>query len=345
MHVKSPHRIAWGFAFGYFAFYTPYTALVKLLTEGRLAGVPAGLSGLQLLPVVITGTTVMLMLFLAVTGWWRYARVPSGALIAVGVGTGTIIATTTLAYSFHGISIVFALLLMRGGMLILAPLVDVIMRRTVRWFCWAALALSILALLVAASDVKHYQLPFAAAVNLAAYLCGYAIRFPTMTALAKVDDRGTTRRFFVAEALVAMVTLAAFPSVVAMLGGKNVAAPWRAAMSLSHTPAFAPALLIGALYAGLYVFGTLIYLDRRENTFCIPLNCGAGLLAGIAAAYGISAAYHVAGPPVMQIVAAALMAGALVLLSPAHHLFEFARAAGKIVQERAEETELRRAGP
>jgi len=332
MHLKSPHRIAWAFAFGYFAFYAPYSALIKLVTEGRLPGIPAGMSGSQLLPATIIGTVLVLLLFLTITGWWRYAQVPSAALIAAGAGTGVIIATTTIAYTFHGVSIVLALLLMRGGVLILAPLVDVIMRRTVRWFCWAALALSVLALAVAMLDVENYQLPFAAAVNLVAYLCGYAIRLPTMTRLAKVDDHQTTRRFFVTEALVAMVALALFPSVTALLRGQGVSAPWRATMTLWRTQALVPAILIGALYAGLYVFGTLIYLDRRENTFCIPLNRGFSLLAGMAAAYGISAAYHVAGPAVMQLVAAALMAGALVLLSPAHHLFEFARAAGKIAK-------------
>jgi hypothetical protein len=346
MHTKkSPHRIAWAFAFGYFAFYAPYSALIKLVTEGWLPGIPAGMSGVQLLPPTIIGTVLVMLLFLTITGWWHYAQIPSAAVIAAGIGTGTIIATTTIAYTFHGVSIVFALLLMRGGVLILAPLVDLIMRRTVRWFCWAALALSGLALIVAALDVEHYQLPFAAAVNLVAYLSGYAVRLPAMTRLAKVDDRVTTRRFFVTEALVAMVSLAAFPSVVALLNGRDVAAPWRATITLWQTPVLAPALLIGATYAGLYVFGTLIYLDRRENTFCIPLNRGASLLAGVAAAYGISAAYHLAEPSVMQLVAAALMAGALVLLSPAHHLFEFARAAGKIVEERAQESELRRARP
>lgn len=345
MHLKNPHRIAWAFALGYFAFYAPYSALIKLVTEGRLPGIPAGMTGSQLLPATIIGTVLVMLLFLTITGWWHYAQVPSAALIAAGIGTGIIVATTTIAYTFHGVSIVFALLLMRGGVLILAPLVDMIMRRTVRWFCWAALVLSVLALIVAGLDVTHYELPFAAAVNLAAYLAGYAVRLPTMTRLAKIDDRGTTLRFFVTEAIVAMVALTAFPSVMALINGQDVFAPWRATMILWRTPALVPAILIGALYAALYVFGTLIYLDRRENTFCIPLNRGASLLAGVAAAFGISAAYHVQGLSVMQLVAAALMAAALVLLSPAHHLFEFARAAGKIVQERAEETDLRRAGP
>ncbi|MCA9528119.1 MAG: hypothetical protein KC549_17655, partial [Myxococcales bacterium] len=68
-----------------------------------------------------------------------------------GLCTAGIIATTTLAYTFEGVSIVFMMLLMRGGLLVLAPIVDKVTGRRVRWFSWAALAMSMGALLVAFS--------------------------------------------------------------------------------------------------------------------------------------------------------------------------------------------------
>ena len=50
---------------------------------------------------------------------------------------------------------------MRGGMLVLAPIVDAISRRKVKWFSWVALALSLGALLAAAavSEIKRGRGP------------------------------------------------------------------------------------------------------------------------------------------------------------------------------------------
>lgn len=326
MQPKRGHRIAWAFALAYFAFYAPYAALIKLVTTGRVPGLPAGLHGLELLPSVIAGTIAAMLLFLAITGWWRYAHAPSPALIASGIGTGIIIGTTTMIYTFSGISILFALLMMRGGVLMLAPLVDLAMRRTVRWFCWAAFVLSVIAIAIAATDVGAYELTAAAALNLAAYLGGYMLRLPAMTHLAKVDDARVTRRYFVTEVLIALSVLAVFPFAMAVIFGGSAAAAVSRGVSTLWLP---PALLIGVLYAGLYVFGTLVYLDRRENTFCIPLNRGASLLAGVAAAYALSMLYEFPPPTPAQLVAVIPIVAALALLSPAHHLFEFARAAGK----------------
>ena len=50
-------------------------------------------------------------------------------MLISGVATAVIIGTTTLNYTFVGISILFALLLMRGGVLILAPVVDTLLGR------------------------------------------------------------------------------------------------------------------------------------------------------------------------------------------------------------------------
>jgi hypothetical protein len=331
MEPQRGHRIAWVFALGYFAFYAPYSALIKLVTSGRVPGVPAGIAGLELLPAVIAGTIAAMAGFLTIAGWWHYAEKPSPTLIASGIGTAIIIATTTIAYTFNGISIVFALLLMRCGVLILAPLVDLVMRRSIRWFCWAALVLSVAAIVIAASDVSNYKMTTAALINLGAYFSGYMVRLPAMTRLAKVEDAGITRRYFVTEMVIAMSALAVIPFAVALLfGGSSAAAVSRGVTTLWQTPALVPALMIGVLYAGLYVFGTRVYLDRRENTFCIPLNRGASLLAGIAASFTLSAMYQFALPSGMQLLAVIPIAAALALLSPAHHIFEFARAAGAV---------------
>ena len=97
------------------------------------------------------------------------------------MATAVIIATTTLNYTFVGISILFALLLMRGGVLILAPIVDTLLGRRVGTGSWVALGFSFLALGIAFAEVGGYQMTLVAGLNIAAYLMGYAIRIPIMT--------------------------------------------------------------------------------------------------------------------------------------------------------------------
>src|SRR5262245_17293628 len=111
----------WGLALGYFVAYLPYSALVKLTTSGRWPGMTGAVSGFELLPVTVVATLVGMGGFLLATGWWRHAGrralwrlqvpVPQLLLVLSGVGFALQIATTTLAYSFPGVSIVLALLL------------------------------------------------------------------------------------------------------------------------------------------------------------------------------------------------------------------------------------------
>ena len=69
-----------------------------------------------------------------------------------GVCMATIMGTTTLAFTFGGLSIVLVLVLLRGGTLVIAPIVDSIVGRRVRWFSWTAMLVSLAAVLVVLSD-------------------------------------------------------------------------------------------------------------------------------------------------------------------------------------------------
>jgi protein-tyrosine-phosphatase len=81
-----------------------------------------------------------------------------------------------------------------------------------------------------------------------------------------------------------------------------------------------PALLIGMAYAGLLICTSLIFLDRRENTFCIPIHCGSSMLAGIVASYFLSHFSTLPPPSQSQLLASVLILFALLFLSPLHHL-------------------------
>ncbi|MCI0488173.1 MAG: hypothetical protein L0229_16420 [Blastocatellia bacterium] len=321
----------WLLAFGYFSFYIPYSSLIKAITEGSLSGASGSVSGLELLPSTVIATFIVMLLFITLMGWWKYAGrrtffglsipFPSRVTFISGIGFAVIIATTTLAYSFNGVSIIFALLLLRGGVLIIAPTVDAVFKRRVRWFSWTALALSFTALGIAFSDVDNYRMTTLASLNLAAYLTGYLARLPCMTRAAKSREKALTYRYFVEEQLVAMPVLVAIPAIYALTGAGNAAMDLRRGFTtFLGSEAIIPALMIGIFYACLGICGTLIYLDRRENTFCIPLNRCSSLLSGVAASYALAFLLDQKPPSASQLVASGLVIIALLFLSPLHHL-------------------------
>ncbi|HXM36119.1 MAG TPA: hypothetical protein VN920_13085, partial [Pyrinomonadaceae bacterium] len=231
-----------------------------------------------------------------------------------------IIGTTTLAFTFGGLSIVLVLVLLRGGVLVIAPLVDTILSRRVRWFSWAAMLTSLLAVLVVLADAGNEKLSLAAIVDIAAYLTAYFFKLQFMTRLAKSRERSTTLRYFVEEVMIASPLLLLALGVMAFIGAGNVMMGFRLGFtSFLGTKGLGFALLVGLFYAGLNVCTTLIFLDRRENTFCVPMHCGSSMLAGLTATYALTSLFNQKPPNAPQIVSAALIVVALGFLSPLHH--------------------------
>ncbi|HEV3469637.1 MAG TPA: hypothetical protein VG148_09975 [Pyrinomonadaceae bacterium] len=320
----------WGLACGYFALYLPYCALVKAVTAGALPGVGGPVPGFALLPAAVVGTAVTMPVIVTLLGWWKYAgrrRIlglnipcPGRWLVLSGAGSALIIACTTLAFTFEGISILLALLMMRGGVLIIAPAVDILLGRRVRWFSWVALALTLLGLGVTFADVGSYRLTPVALLSIALYLAGYALRLPCITRLAKSAEKDATRRYFVEEQLAALPLLVMLLATLAFVGRGEVGSGLRHGFTTFFLDgAVVPALLVGALYACLCVFGTLIYLDCRENTFCVPLNRCSSILSGLAATYALHLFLGQGAPGVYQLLGTGLVVTAILFLSPLHH--------------------------
>jgi hypothetical protein len=320
----------WALTLGYFLSYIPYSGLSKAVTAGLLtAGRP--IPAAEVLPSATISTAVAVLLFITVMGWWRYGRkcqvfglnvlFPRRQTTISGIGFATIIITTTLAYSFSGVSIILALVLMRSGVLIISPLIDRIFHRRVRWFSWAGLILSLLALTLSFSDVHSYQLGLAALLNLAGYLTGYSLRLPCMTQIAKTGPREIAFDYFVEEQAVAMPVLVLVPAMLAMIGRGEVAGQLRFGFAHLFSNSFAQfGWAIGFFYAALGIFLSFIYLDRRENTFCMPLFSCSSLLSGIVASYLLVWWARGPRPGELQLIAAFLIIVALLVMSPLHHL-------------------------
>jgi protein-tyrosine-phosphatase len=335
MHMLSEKRRyslqIWALGLGFYIFYTPYSGLTKALSSGLLPGTNGLVKGTVLLPLSAIGTVIGMLGFITVMGWWKYAGrrnvfgvsipCPRRLTFLSGVCMATIMGTTTLAFTFGGLSIVLVLVLLRGGTLIIAPIVDHIVGRRVRWFSWTAMFVSLAAVLVILSDAANYTLTIAAIIDIAAYLAAYFFKLQFMSRLAKTDDLTATLRYFVEEQMVASPLLVLTLIALAFIGAGDVLLGFRTGLTTFLTsPAAIYALLVGIFYAALCICTTLIFLDRRENTFCMPMHCGSSMLSGFTATAILAYWFSQNSPTMAQTVSAGFIAVALGFLSPLHHL-------------------------
>jgi hypothetical protein len=315
----------WLFAAGYFACYVPYSALTKALSTGLFPGVGVGVPGAALLPVTTFVSLVGMVVFLWGSGWWRHATqrrlwgrsvpVPTRWTALSGLCTAVILTTTTLAYTFEGVSIVFVMLLMRGGVLILAPVVDAITGRRARWFSWIGLGLSMAALVVAFAEDGGHGLTLACAVDVAFYLGAYFVRLRFMSRLAKSSDPALSRRYFVEEHIVAAPAALLVLALLALWGQGELMQLVRAGFMALPWEAVLPAVLIGLLSEGTGIFGTLVFLDASENTFSVPVNRCASILAGVVASVTLALWLSAPWPSAYELGGGALVVLAILTLT------------------------------
>lgn len=315
----------WVYAFGYFAAYWPYSAITKLVTDKKISempnlpewlnGIAAGLPGPEVLPLSVFASVLGALVFLWARGLFKYApkRYNIGGLsipgpdkytFASGLCSSVIIATTTLAYTFTGVSVIFIMLIMRGGLLILGPVIDLLNKRTVRWFSYAGMILSLVSLIVTflikqGNMGKEFDFlsafgvePMACITNVLVYLAAYFFRLSLMSKKAKSKDPDTNTRYFVGEQLTSSPSLFIMIMIVALL---NVPG-WTFSNQLHDgiTHVFTGynfwwlIFLIGVFSAGNGIFGGLILLDKSENTYSIPVNRCSSIIAGLLATATVS---------------------------------------------------------
>ncbi len=331
----------WGYAFGYFAAYVPYSATTKAVTSGWLESQSGPLSGFAVTPLSVGAGVVGMYIFLSAMGWWRYAskrtvlgrELPSPTWVTLisGLLTAGIIITTTLAYTFSGVSIVFMMLLMRGGVLILAPVIDTLTGRKTRWFSWVGLALSFGALIVAFSEKRPddsgaFTLTAVAIIDIIIYLACYFFRLRFMSRFAKKDgDDDASRRYFVEEQMVATPALFLVLIVVALIGPALapdagtvhdiVTAVRFGFVDIFGTSVWPHVLFIGICSQFTGVFGGLVLLDKRENTYCVPVNRSSSIMAGVVASYVLYTLFEKGAPSAYKLAGAGLIIGAILVLT------------------------------
>ncbi|MGW0954750.1 arsenate reductase/protein-tyrosine-phosphatase family protein [Streptomyces sp. NPDC002545] len=308
--------------FGYFVSYIPYAMLVKALASGVTPLSSQQVSSYEMLPAAVLGQIVAMALFLGVTGRWRHMRrsevggrripVPGRETLAAGFFTSLIIGATTTNYTFSGASILFMLLLMRGGVLILSPLIDVAGKRSVMKHSWVALCLSLIAVSVALGDVNSYHLTLTAVLSVLIYLVGYLGRFEIMSRVAKNGVVATDRRFFAEEHAAAPVWLAVLLGAGALAGQPQLGAGFTTFLG---TPPALGAAGIGVAYEVLFIFASLIYLDRHEYTWGVSAWAFASLMSGLVASYALAWLAGLRAPGSSQLTALVFGVGAAAALS------------------------------
>jgi len=77
---------------------------------------------------------------------------------------------------------------------------------------------------------------------------------------------------------------------------------------------FWAAFIIGGFSTGTGLFGTLIFLDKRENTFTVPVNRVASILAGLVSTYCLAIFFGKRYPSAYELIGAALIILAIVFL-------------------------------
>jgi hypothetical protein len=310
----------------YVGCYVPYILITRLLATTPVAELRRPLTGLEILPASLILSGVLTYLFVWLAGWWKAANsarvlgvtipVPTRWTALSGVGTALILFTVPLSYTFAGVSIPFMQLLMRGDLLIIAPLVDLVSGRKVRGYSWLALVLAALGIFASVGERRGFHLPGLAWLTVALYTAGYFVRLSVMTKIAKTGEPGSIQKYFVEEKIVGIPLAVLALGVLSLLGlgaqgdqlGWGFVRVWTSEQLLS----------IAALALLLFIvsiFSIAILLDKRENSYCVPLERSASILAGVIAAGLLSALYGHRPPTWIELGGALLLVAAIAVLS------------------------------
>jgi hypothetical protein len=315
-----------GYVFLYLLAYLPNVIVTKLVTSTPHPGLGRPLTGLETLPASLIISTVLTYLFIWWSGWHRDAHgvmilgrripVPTKYTLLSGIGTALVLFTVPLSFTFEGVSIPFIQLLMRGDILLIAPIVDLAFGRRVRWWSWAALAMVLIAMLITLSDRGGFYLPPLAILTVVLYTIGYFIRLAVMTKVSKSGDPASVRQYFVEEKVFALPLSVAILAAISAsgIGSQSGALGW-GFISVWTDPVILPLLGIGITLTIVSVFAIIILLDPRENAYCVPLERAASLVAGIGGALILAWVWGLPHPRPAELVGAGILIGAIVLLS------------------------------
>jgi hypothetical protein len=288
---------------GYFSFYVLTGVSVKYFQGDKSLGYPGLQEGTFLVYSTLGGSALCLAICLLL-GWFRLGSgqrirvlgvsVPAeiAALGPSGLCAAVIIPATTLLYSLP-ISVMVAMVMMRGSIIIVSRAVDSVLilqglrKATVRWEENVAVVFALGALAIPLMESAELKLSGAALAIFLCYVGAYAVRLYLMNRFKLASAGvvlGDSRFYFAGEQAVATVVLLVAAGLVSR---GALAGPTGDAMRLAwEAPALVwPwALAAGGLYGMVAFFSVFIFLQPgRSATFSGLVNRLTSLVAGTVA--------------------------------------------------------------
>lgn len=289
------------------------------------------------------GSTVLCIAVVLLLGWlklesnrmvaWGRWRLPveTPYIVLSGVCTAIVIPTTTLMYTLP-ISVMVAMVIMRGSVIVISRLVDAVQirqgilhRRVVAEENWAVvfalLAIGVQVTMVPVAGGFDFLHSGPAMTILTAYVIAYTIRLYAMNYFRNTRDPGVrqdNRGYFAIEQLTASATLA----LVALL---LVFAPWLGwtgtRLAEARAALFAPdlaAVLSGIPFGIVAFFSVFLFMFQGHTaTFTGLVNRLTSLIAGTAATLILWWAFGTRAPSVADWTSLLLILVAVGFLSAA----------------------------
>lgn len=294
------------FCVAYFVSYVVYGVATKYFVG------PAGMRDLEFLAYSTIGGSLVCLGWVLARGWWRLEsarliqwgplRFPSELLYIVpsGVCTAVVIPTTTLMYTMP-ITVMVAMVIMRGSVIVISRLVDAIqirqgiLHKKVLWEENVAVAFAVGAVSVhlwfLRGDPAGFKWSPAATVVLLSYIASYATRIYIMNYYKNTRPPGTkldNKAFFSIEQMAAFVTIVIAVSVVLAAPGVLGSAAGEVALvreAFAHPkPVWPGAIAAGATFGIGAFFSVFLFMFKgRTATFAGLVNRLTSLIAGTAA--------------------------------------------------------------
>lgn len=315
----------------YFLLYLPNVMLTRWVSTTPHAGLGRPLTGLEVLPSTLIFNMVLTYLFIWLSGWHREANsvrlgglnvpMPTRMTLLSGLGTALVLFTVPLSFTIRDVSIPFIQLIMRGDILVIAPLVDLMFGRKVRWWSSVALGMVLVALVITLSDRGGLKLPPLAILTVVLYTLGYFLRLTVMNRISKTGDPASVKRYFVEEKVVALPLSVVVLGLISAsgIGGQAGELAWGFG-AVWTDPVLWPLFLIGLTLAVIGVVAIIILLDPHENAYCVALERAASLVAGVGGSVLLALFFAGKMPRPAELLGAGILIAAIVLLSIAPRL-------------------------
>ncbi|MDA3871218.1 MAG: hypothetical protein PF551_02560 [Candidatus Marinimicrobia bacterium] len=298
-------------SFGYFIFYVITGLSVKFfLSQG--AGRP-GLNGMEYLFYSTFSSTLIVTTFVLIRRWYKInsvRRVQFGKylvpselkyILPSGVLTAVVIPTTTLMYSFRGISVMVAMVLMRGSVIIISRVVDEIQIRKgllkkkvyIEENIGVIFALLAIGTKIFSGGADGKVSPFASLpvmVVFSAYIVAYAFRIYIMNyyknTRPKESKGDNNKSFFAIEQIASTLTL--FLVVVVIILFAKVGGVTGDRVTPFVNAIFSPvkdwwywAMIVGSAFGMVAFFSVFLFMFKgRTATFAGLVNRLTSLIAG-----------------------------------------------------------------